>query len=53
MSTDPGDLRSHQSDVFEWAGGVGTEVFGDAGETKPSLFDGAGGKIVGSVRDGM
>ncbi|WP_375494859.1 hypothetical protein [uncultured Nostoc sp.] len=43
VSADAGDLRSHQSGVFEWAGGVGAEVFGDAGEAESCLFDGFGG----------
>ncbi|WP_176727018.1 hypothetical protein [Nostoc sp. KVJ20] len=30
---------SHQSGIFEWAGGVGAEVSGDAGEAESGLFD--------------
>ncbi|MBW4457729.1 MAG: hypothetical protein KME55_36680 [Nostoc indistinguendum CM1-VF10] len=50
MSVDAGDMRSHQSGVFEWAGGVGAEVFGDAGEAESGLFDGFGRESAESLR---
>ncbi len=37
---------SLESSVFGCVGGVGAEVFGDAGEAKPSLFDWVGREIV-------
>jgi len=44
------DLQSHYTGVFEWAGGVGAEVFGVAGEAKSGLFDGFGRKSVEFAR---
>jgi hypothetical protein len=46
VSADAGDLRSHESGVFEWAGGVGAEVFGIVGEAELTLFDSFGREIV-------
>ncbi|YAF99502.1 MAG: hypothetical protein AB3A66_29765 (plasmid) [Nodularia sp. CChRGM 3473] len=40
---------SHQWGVFNWARGVGAEVFGVAGEAQSGLFDGVGGESVGCV----
>ncbi len=39
-------MQSHQSGVFEWAGGIGAEVFGIFGEAEAGLFDGLGGEGV-------
>ncbi|MHC0068037.1 hypothetical protein ACWATR_34985 [Nostoc sp. UIC 10890] len=39
--------RSHQSGVFEWAGGVGAEVSGVVGEAEPGLFYRFGREAVG------
>ncbi|MEH2463537.1 hypothetical protein [Nostoc sp.] len=50
MVADAGDMRSYQSGVFEWAGGIGAEVFGVVGETESGLFDGFGGKSIELVR---
>lgn len=44
MQTDADNQRSRQSGVFEWARGVGAEVFGVAGEAESGLFDGVGGE---------
>jgi len=37
---------SLESSVFGCVGGVGAEVFGDAGEAEPRLFKGFGREIV-------
>ncbi len=39
LSADADDLRSHQSGVFQWTGGIGTEVFGIFGEAEAGLFN--------------
>ncbi len=51
LSADAGDVRSHFTGVFEWAGGIGAEVFGVVGEAEAVLFDGVGGKGVEGARD--
>lgn len=49
MSAGAGDLRTHQPGVFEWAGGVGAEIFGVVGEAEAGLFDGFGRKSFKAV----
>ncbi|MBE8989939.1 hypothetical protein [Nostoc sp. LEGE 12450] len=46
MSAGSGDLQSHQSSIFQCVGGVGAEVFGDAGEAEAGLFDSCRRQII-------
>jgi hypothetical protein len=48
LPADADDLRSHFTGIFEWAGGIGAEVFGVVGEAEAGLFDPVGGKGVES-----
>lgn len=41
---------TYYTSVFHWAGGVGAEVFGDAGEAESGLFDSFGREIVEFAR---
>ncbi|MBD2534571.1 hypothetical protein H6G97_35870 [Nostoc flagelliforme FACHB-838] len=52
VSADEGDLRSHQSGIFEWAGGIGAEVFGIVRKAESGLFDSVGRKSAESLRVG-
>ncbi|MEA5603246.1 hypothetical protein [Nostoc sp. UHCC 0252] len=49
MRADAGDLRSHQSRVVQWAGGIGAEVFGVVGEAESSLSYCCGREVVSTV----
>lgn len=45
-------MRSHQSSVFQFLGGISAEVSGDAGEAESVLSDRLGGESVEFARVG-